>query len=78
VNPHLRMANFWFPIFGCTEWDLVALVAFRAEMASNLLLDVCVRLVEDHPFLCAFSVSGDWLLCHFGKEDSRPCGYDKS
>jgi hypothetical protein len=53
-------------------------MAFLAEMASDLVSDVCVGLVEEHPYLCASSVSGDSSLCHFGKEDSRLIGSDES
>jgi hypothetical protein len=61
-------------IFGCPQWIQVAQVAFRAETALDRVSDVCVGLVEEHPYLCASSVSGDSSLRHFGKEDSRPCG----
>jgi len=78
VNPHLQLANCQFAIFGCPEWDRVVLVRFQVEMASDWVSDVCVGLLEEHPFLCPSSVAGDFLLCHFGQEVSRPCGSDKS
>jgi hypothetical protein len=41
----------------------MAQVAFRAEVAP--------LVVEAHLCLCASSVSVDFLVCHFAKEDSR-------
>jgi len=78
VNPHLRQANCQFANFRFSECDRVVQVAFRAGMASDLMSDVCARLVEDHPFLCNFSVLGDPMLCHFGNDDSGLCASDES
>jgi hypothetical protein len=90
MNPHLQQAHCQLAIFRSHEWDRVAQVAFRAkmafqaemvfraEMASDVVSDVCVGLVEEHPYLCASSMSGDFSLCHFGTEDSRLIGSEES
>ena len=49
-----------------------------AEMVSGLVLDVCVRLVQEHLDICTSSVSGDSSLCHFDKEDSSLIDSDES
>jgi hypothetical protein len=74
VNPHLRLPNCLFEIFGSPEWDELARVAFqvaqtpfRAEMGSDLDSDCCFGLVEEHPFVCASSMSGDFSLLHLDK-----------
>jgi len=71
VNLHWRQANCRCVIFRCPEFDRVAQVAFRTEMVfavdiafrgkmrSDLVSDVCVGLVEQNPYLCASTMSGD-------------------
>jgi hypothetical protein len=56
----------------------VAEVTFRVEMASDRVSDVCIGLVEEHPFLSTSIVYGDSLVCHCGQEDSRPFGSNES
>jgi hypothetical protein len=63
---------FWTEIAFWTE------MVIQAKMASDLLLDLWVGLVEDNPYRCPSSESGDSSLCHFGKDDSRPCGSDEA
>jgi hypothetical protein len=53
-------------------------MAFQAERASDLMSDVCIGLVDEHPYLCASSMSGDSSLCHFAKEGSQLIGSDES
>jgi hypothetical protein len=77
VNLHFRLANRRIEIFRDPEWDQVVQVAIRAEMASELVSDICVGLVEEHPYHCISTVSGDSLLYQCGKEDSHWCGSDK-
>jgi len=43
---------------------------------SALQSTLCVGRVEVHLFLCVSSVSADCLRCPFGKEGSRPFGFD--
>jgi len=58
--------HMWLPylLFQSSDCHQMAQVAIRAAVKS--------LLVELQPFLCAFSVFLDFLLCHFGKEGSRP------
>jgi hypothetical protein len=53
-------------------------MAFRMEMVSDLLPYVCVRLGEEHLYLCASSMSGDSSLCHLAKEGSQLIGSEES
>jgi hypothetical protein len=71
-------AGFWEEMEFSEEIVLQVGMAFRMEMVSDLLPDVCVRLGEEHLYLCSSTMSGDSSLCHFGKEDSRLCGCDES
>jgi len=47
-------------------------MVFRANVTSVLVSAVWVALVELHLCLGASSVSGDSVLCHFGKGGSHP------
>jgi len=47
-------------------------VAFRADVPLVLVSAVRVAPVEVHPCLCTSRVSGDSVLCHFGKGGSHP------
>jgi len=46
-------------------------VAFPVDMASVLVLAICVALVDVHPCLCVSSVSGDSVFCHLGMEGNH-------
>jgi len=70
-----QLANYQFRYVDLPHWHRVAQEVFRDEMASILVSDVFVGLLEVHLFLCASSVFADSLLCHFGKEGSHPCGF---
>jgi hypothetical protein len=54
---------------------MVAQVALRAEMAFRV--EVPPVLAEVPQFLCASSVSADYLLYHFGMEGSWPYDFYK-
>ena len=83
MNLHLRGANCQFETFGCPEGDRVAQVALwtemviqaemalLAEVASDMVSDICVGLVQEHLYLCYSSVSVDSLLSDFGKDNSH-------
>jgi hypothetical protein len=60
------------------EMALGTKIVFRADIVSDLESDVFVELVQEHPYLCASSISGNSLLYHFGKEDSHQCCSDES
>jgi len=60
---HLRFRNHELP-----DGDQVVEVVFRGDVASVLVLAVCVGLVEVHLFLCASTMSVYCMLCHFGYE----------
>jgi len=45
---------------------------------SALESALCVSRVEVHLFDCVSSVSAGSLRCHFGKEGSRPFGFDRA
>jgi len=64
VDTHIRVAHLLFRSFELSHCHQVARVAFQAS--------VVLVVVEVHQFLCASSESVDSLLCHFGKEGSRP------
>jgi hypothetical protein len=53
-------------------------VACRAEVESGLESTLCIGRVDVPLFLSVSSMSGDSLLCHFGKEDSRVFGFDEA
>jgi hypothetical protein len=78
------MANCRFAIIRCPEWDWVAQVVFRAEMAFrtemelDLVSNVCIGLVEEHPYSYTSSMSGNSSLGNFAKEDCHPCSSDES
>jgi hypothetical protein len=67
---YLRFHNFHFP-----HCHLVVQVAFWAEMAFSVELPPV--LVELQQFLCAYHMSADILLYHFGMEGSQPYNFYK-
>jgi len=69
VYTHTWMASIQFPNFQFPHCDQVAQMAFWAKVRPVL--------VEVRWFLCAFSMSADSLLCHFGMESSRLCDFNK-
>ena len=52
-------------------------MAFRVDVVSVLVSAVWVALGEVHPCLSVTSVVGDSVLCHPGKEGSRPSDFPK-
>ena len=78
INSHLQLGNCWIAIIGCPDWDRVTEVAFREEMESDLVSDVCIKLLEIRPILGTSIMSGDSSEWHCWKEDSRLCGSDES
>ena len=66
-----------FAKFELHDCHWVAQVAIWVEVAFVLVSAVSVGLEEVHLFLCAFSMSVDSLLCHFGKDGSRQIDFHK-
>ena len=53
-------------------------MAFRAEMASVVLLPVYVGRADVNLFRCASILSADSSRWHLGKEGIRSCGFDEA
>jgi len=67
VYTHIRVAHLLFRCFELSHYHSVAQVEFRALVAPVV--------VVVHPFLCTSCESVDSLLCHLGKEGSRPLDF---
>ena len=72
------MAHLQLRIHELPRSDWVVQVAFWADVASVLESAVCVTVVEVHPCLCTSKMSGDSVLCGFGKGGSRPFDFLES
>jgi len=78
VYTHIWVADLRFRICAWPHCYCVEQVVFWVDVASGLVLAVWVALVEVHPCLCVSSVSGDSVLCDFGKEGSRPSDFPEA
>jgi len=84
VNMHNQPALWQFRnielwhCYGVARVAFWAEVAFVAEVASALVLSVCVSPVGVHMLLCFSSVSAHSLPWHFGKEAICPCDFDEA
>jgi len=78
VDTSIQVANCWFGKFGHSHCHQVAQLALEMHMVLVQVSAGCIGLVEIHPFLCAFSMSADSLLCNVGKECSHPCGFHEA
>ena len=58
--------HYGITIFRCDVCDRVAQMAVESAMMFALVSDVCIGLMEGHPFICTGSVSWEFSLCHFG------------
>ena len=65
VYTHIQVAHLRFRIPELPHYYQVEPVAFQVEVASVLVSDVWVSLVEVHPCFCVSSVSGDSVRCNF-------------
>jgi len=70
IDSHIQVVRLPFQRFDFSHCHQVAQVAFRAEVALNL--------VEVHPDLCDSSSSADSLGSHCGKDGSGPFDFHES
>jgi len=68
---HIRVSHIQFRIRELPHCYRMEHVEFRVDVASVLGLAVCVAMLDVHLCHCVSSVSGDSVLCHFGKERSH-------
>jgi len=78
VNAHIWVAHCRLGNIEHSRCHSVAQVVVRPEVASVQVSAVSEGLVEVQAFVCASSMSADVLLCHFGKEGNRQCGFRKA
>ena len=72
VYRHIQVAHLRFWIYELPHYYQVEQVEFRVDVVSVLVSAILVALIEVHLCLCISSMSGDSVLCRFGKEGSRP------